>query len=63
MNILAFLIHTVLEITNSLYQQLRRELGRRDVFFNDMEALTRYILFESWDALWEFMADGLDLVH
>jgi len=63
LNIIAFLMHTVLEITNARYQQLRRELGRRDVFFNDMEALTRYILFASWEALWEFMADGLELGH
>ncbi|VAW33237.1 hypothetical protein MNBD_CHLOROFLEXI01-3637, partial [hydrothermal vent metagenome] len=51
LNILAFLIHTVQDMTNRLYRQLRQELGRRDTFFNDMQALTRYILFESWDEL------------
>jgi hypothetical protein len=61
LNILAFLIHTVQDMTNRLYRQLRQELGRRDTFFNDMQALTRYILFESWDGLWEFMVKGLEI--
>lgn len=61
LNILAFLIHTVQDITHHLYRQLRQELGRRDTFFNDMQTLTRYMLFGSWDALLEFMAKGLEL--
>jgi hypothetical protein len=61
LNILAFLIHTVQDITHQLYRQLRQELGRRDSFFNDIQALARYILFDSWDALLEFMAKGLEL--
>ena len=46
-----------------LYQQLRQELGRRDTFFNDMQALTRYLPFRNWDALWQFMAKGLEIDH
>ncbi len=61
LNILAFLIHTVQDITHSLYRRLRQELGRRDTFFNDMQALTRYMLFGSWDILLEFMAKGLEI--
>ena len=61
LNILAFLIHTVQDITNQRYRQLRQELGRRDTFFNDMQALTRYIPFGSWDALLDFMVKGLEM--
>lgn len=63
LNILAFLIHTVLDITHQLYRKLRVELGRRDTFFHDLRALTRYFLFNSWDVLWQLMADGLALTH
>lgn len=55
MNLLAFLFHTVLELTNLTYQQVRQLLGTRKTFFNDIRALTRYLLFESWDYLLEFM--------
>lgn len=61
LNILAFLIHTVQDVTHQLYRQLRQELGRRDTFFNDMQALTRYIPFDSWEDLFGFMAKGLEL--
>ncbi len=61
LNILAFLIHTVQDITHRLYHDLRQALGRRDTFFNDIQALTRYLLFESWDSLWKLMADGLEV--
>ena len=61
LNILAFLIHTVQDITNQQYRQLRQELGRRDIFFNDMQALTRYIPFGSWDEILGFMVKGLEI--
>jgi hypothetical protein len=48
LNILAFLVHTVQDITQRLYHELRQALGRRDTFFNDIQALARYLLFESW---------------
>ena len=44
LNILAFLIHTVEDITHSFYRRLRQELGRRDTFFSDMQTLTRYAI-------------------
>jgi len=61
LNVIAFFMHTILDLTHPLYKQLRLELGRRDVFFNDMEALTRYLPFTSWRQLWRFMATGLEL--
>lgn len=61
LNLLAFLVHAVQEITSPAYQGLRQALGARQTFFNDLRALTRYVLFESWNALFQFMADGLEI--
>lgn len=59
--LLAFLFHTVLQLGCELYQAVRRELGARRNFFNDLRALTRYILFSSWRQLLTYMYQGLDL--
>jgi hypothetical protein len=61
LNILAFLIHTVQEIMEPIYQQLRRVLGKRKTFFEDLRALTRYMVFDTWDDLFFFMQNGLKL--
>ena len=61
LNLLAFLIHTIQELIEPAYQRLRRALGARKTFFNDLRALTRYVLFDTWDALFQFMADGLEI--
>jgi hypothetical protein len=34
---------------------------RRQTFFEDMRALTRYMVFESWHHLMDFMIQGLKL--
>jgi len=39
--LLAFLFHTALDLTCLAYQGVRRELGARRTFFNDLRALTR----------------------
>lgn len=59
--LLAFLFHTVLDLGCQLYQDIRRSLGARRKFFNDLQALTRYIHFVSWHQLLRFMAQGMDL--
>jgi hypothetical protein len=61
LNLLAFLFHTVLDIGDEKYEQIRSELPTRQTFFDDIRALTRYIYFESWDALLAFMFRGLEL--
>jgi len=60
LNILAFLLHTVQELLTPAYQRLRQALGARKTFFNDLRALTRYMLFDSWDHLLRFMEEGLE---
>jgi len=61
LNLLAFLVHTVQQIINEAYRVLREVLSVRRTFFNDVKALTRYLVFESWEALFGFMLDGLEL--
>ena len=51
----------MLELYDRRYQLIRKTLPRRDRFFNDVTALTQYMLFESWEALMLFMLNGLDL--
>lgn len=59
--LLAFLMHTLLALSEALYQALRAELKTRRTFFNDWRALTTYHLFDDWHHLLAFMADGLEL--
>lgn len=61
LNLLAFLFHTVLHLTSQPYRLLRQELVSRITFFNDIRALTRYLLFSSWDHLLSFMLERLEL--
>jgi hypothetical protein len=61
LNLLAFLLHTVQELLTPAYQRLRQALGARKTFFNDLRALTRYMIFDSWDDLFCFMLDGLEI--
>ena len=60
-NLLAFLLHTVQEMTDQKYQVLRAHLPTRKTFFDDIRALTRYLCFESFEALLDFMLRGLEI--
>ena len=60
-NLLAFLFHTVLEINDEHYRAIRQALPRRQTFFDDLRALTRYWCFESWRAMLLFMMRGLKI--
>lgn len=37
------------------YQQIRKQRGTRKGFFNDIQALTKYFWFESWQQLIAFL--------
>jgi len=58
-NLLAFLFHTLLDLLDTQYHQLRRTLVSRKTFFDDLRALTRYLCFTSWVHLLAFMHQGL----
>jgi hypothetical protein len=61
LNLLAFLFHTVLEWSDTKYALLRHVLARRQTFFNDIQALLRYMVFDSWGHLMDFMIRGLEI--
>jgi len=61
LNLLAFLFHTVLEWSDEPYALLRQGLARRQTFFQDIQALMRYMVFDDWHHLMDFMIRGLEL--
>lgn len=61
LNLLAFLLHTILDVTDTVYHAVRQELGTRTTFFNDLRTLTRYMVFDSWSHLLNFMFVQLEL--
>jgi len=60
-NLLAFLLHTVLFLSEPTAQQIRESLGTLQTFWGDVRTLTRYFYFLSWDKLFAFMAEQLEL--
>jgi hypothetical protein len=61
LNLLAFLFHTVLDLVDAKYRLLRQQLATRRTFFNDILTLTRYLYFDSWQHLLDFMIKQLEL--
>lgn len=61
LNLLAFLLHTILDLVDEQYRAIRLKLGRRRTFFQDLEALLRYFTFETWEDVFSFMSQGLEL--
>jgi hypothetical protein len=59
--LLAFLFHTIFDLFDERYQAIRRSLGTRQTFFDDLRALSRYHYFGSWHQLLCFMAEALEL--
>jgi hypothetical protein len=59
LNILAFLFHTVLGILDENYAKAKAKVPTQR-FFQDMETLTSFIYFFSWDILIAFMARDRD---
>jgi len=62
LNLLAFLIHTLMGMMDSKYQLIRQKLGTRKTLFQDLRALTRYFVFESWTHLFDFMMAKLEII-
>jgi hypothetical protein len=61
MNLLAFGLHTLLELTDESYRLIRSTVGARRKFFTHLEALTTYLYFETWERLMDFMMRGLEI--
>ena len=61
MNLLAFALHTLLELTDASYRLIRTAVGARRKFFDHIQALTTYLYFETWERLMDFMMRGLEI--
>ena len=61
LNILAFVLHTVLDLIDRRYQLLRRTRGRRSQFFDELGTVACYWYHDSWQALMLFMITQLEL--
>ena len=61
MNLLAFGLHTLLELADQSYRLIRTAVGPRQRFFQHLEALTTYLHFETWERLMNFMMRGLEI--
>lgn len=59
--LLAFLMHSVLELTCERYQAVRQALGARRKFFESLRTLTRFFYDSDWHQLLTFMYQGLEL--
>jgi hypothetical protein len=58
--LLAFQMHSLLQINDEDYQKARACFGRRDEFFNDMRSLMRRNLFDSWQHFIIFMHEDFE---
>ena len=58
LNLLAFAMHAACELTETLWQQARRQLGARVRLFEHMRTITCYQVFPSWTALLSLLATG-----
>lgn len=61
--LIAFLMHTVMDLTDLLYRTLRLRLGSRESFFNAIKQLTTFMYFRDWIHLFTFMIEGLKRRH
>jgi hypothetical protein len=51
LHLLAFQMHSLLDVNDEDYQKARAYAGRRDEFFNELRVIMRRYLFESWQQL------------
>lgn len=61
LNLLAFLFHTIADLSDQRYRAVREALVKRKTFFTHVEVLMSYQVFASWDDLLTFMFEGLEL--
>src|SRR5215210_5313912 len=56
LNLLAFAIHTVCDLAEGAWRKARMTLGPRVRFFQNLQALTSYLVFASWTELLDTLA-------
>ena len=58
MNLLAFAMHTVVDLVDQAWKAARAAVGARKRFFEDLRAITTYLLFPTWHHLVETLRSG-----
>ncbi|MCY3769374.1 MAG: transposase [Gammaproteobacteria bacterium] len=58
LNLLAFALHTVFDLTQLQWQQARQRLGARKRLFEHLRSITCYQVFPSWNHLLSGLATG-----
>jgi len=57
LNILAFFIHQVFEMTDSVYPWLRKKLGSKKNLWDHLRIACHILIFQSWEALLLYIAE------
>ncbi len=55
LNMLAFLVHQILELTDLLYQRCRAKFSARKEYWNQLRCTIRIMIFPSWEELLRFI--------
>jgi len=58
MNLLAFAMHTAADLVDAPWKAARAAVGARKRFFEDLRAITTYLVFPTWAALVETLRAG-----
>jgi hypothetical protein len=56
LNLLAFLVHQILELSDLHYQKCRAKFSARKEFWNQLRCTFRILLFKNWEHLLSFIA-------
>ena len=56
LNLLAFAFHTICDHSEALWQSARSKVSSRAQFFNNMVAITTFLIFSGWDELMQTLA-------
>jgi hypothetical protein len=56
LNLIAFAIHLVAQVADKPWKAAIEVAGSRVRFFNNLRALTAYLLFPSWDSVLKTLA-------
>jgi hypothetical protein len=57
LNLIAYLVHIILEKGDREFQKARSTVGSRKRFWEEMKTLMRRFLWESWRHLMEFVGN------
>jgi len=55
LNLLAFYVHQILELTDLLYQRCRSKFNSRKEYWNQLRATFRILVFRNWEHMLSFL--------